>query len=257
VSRFYLTKEKIQDKKATLEGSELEHMRTVLRLRPGQSIILFDDEGWEHEAKIQSYGSQIAEVEILKSYQPGRESPLEVTLAQAVGKGEKMDWVVEKATELGVHAVLPFFSNYTVPRLNSEKTDKRRSRWEKIALSAVKQSGRTRIPMILEMSDFGDLVQRSWICELKLLFCPGDFNANMNRLKVDHPKIASVLLVIGPEGGLTSEEVLQASRQGFQTVHLGERILRTETAALSAISIVQFLWGDMGGTNQLAAGRKH
>lgn len=244
--RFYLPKAKIQDKKASLEGSELEHMRTVLRLKPGQSVILFDDGEWEHEAKILSYGDRRAELEILKSYQPERDSPLEVTLAQAVGKGEKMDWVVEKATELGVHAILPFFSSYTVPRFDLDKTDKRRLRWEKIALGAVKQSGRTRIPKILELSNFDELVQRPWSCELKLLFCPGEFNISIKHVKAERPQVASMLLVIGPEGGLTAEEVLQAEGQGFQTVHLGQRILRTETAALVALSIVQLLWGDLG-----------
>jgi 16S rRNA (uracil1498-N3)-methyltransferase len=246
MSRFFLTRDKIENNKATLEGTELGHMKTVLRLKPGQSVFLFDDEGWEHEARIQSYGDRSAELEILKSYQPARESPLAITLAQAVGKGEKMDWVVEKATELGVHTIVPFFSSYTVPRLDSERAGKRRSRWEKIALSAVKQSGRTGIPTLLDACDFQDLVRKDWSCDLKLLLCPGDFNVSMNRIKEEHPQIVSVLLVIGPEGGLTSDEVLQAEREGFKIVHLGRRILRTETAAVSTLTILQLLWGDLG-----------
>jgi len=247
VPRFYLTKEKIQDNKGIIAGPELEHMRTVLRLQPGQTVTLFDDEGWEHEAIIQSYGARVAELEILKSYQPKRESPLDITLAQAIGKGEKMDWVVEKATELGVQTVLPFFSSYTVPRLNTDKMQKRRLRWEKIAVSAAKQSGRTRIPKIMELGDFDSVIQRQWSCELKLLFCPDESSEPLNQVKAGREHLASVLLVIGPEGGFTSEEVEEASRHGFQTVQLGNRVLRTETAAVSVLSIVQFLWGDLGG----------
>lgn len=247
MSRFYLAGEKIQSGNATLEGAELDHMKTVLRLKPGQSVILFDDHGWEHLARIRSYGDRSAELDILKSYRPDRESSLEITLAQAVGKGEKVDWVVEKATELGVQAIVPYFSTYTVPQLDAEKADKRRLRWERIALSAVKQSERTRIPEIHEPCEFRELIQRPWTAELKLLFCPGDFNAGIHGIKGDRPQAASALLVIGPEGGLTSEEILEAERHAFRTVSLGKRILRTETAALAAVAAVQLLWGDLGG----------
>ncbi len=244
--RFYLAKGNIQDKRASIAGPELEHMKKVLRLKPGECVTLFDDEGWEHEAIIQSYGARDAQLEILTSFQPKRESPLDITLAQAIGKGEKMDWVVEKATELGVQAVLPFFSSYTVPRLTADKMQKRRSRWEKIAVSAAKQSGRTRIPKIMEVCGFDSMIQRDWSCELKVLFCPEESVAGLNQLKAGREHLASVLLVIGPEGGFTSEEVEQASSHGFQTVQLGKRVLRTETAAVSVLSIVQFLWGDLG-----------
>jgi 16S rRNA (uracil1498-N3)-methyltransferase len=244
--RFFVIKENIRGSKGIIAGSELEHMRKVLRLRPGQCVFLFDNEGWEYEAVIQSYGDRTAEVEIVRCYRPNRESPLDITLAQAIGKGDKMDWVVEKATELGVRAIIPFFSSYTIPRLDTKKFALRCARWEKIALNAAKQSGRTRIPEMQGLSGFGELVRRPWPCDLKLLFWEGEPGGTIQRVREERRHLDSILLVIGPEGGFTSEEVTQASDQGFLTIRLGERILRTETAALGALSIVQFLWGDMG-----------
>jgi 16S rRNA (uracil1498-N3)-methyltransferase len=246
ISRFFVAKENIQGKKGTIAGSELEHMRKVLRLRPGQCVLLFDNEGFEYEAVIQSYADQIADVKIVRCYRPNRESPLDITLAQAIGKGDKMDWVVEKATELGVRAIVPFFSSYTIPRLDTKKFASRCARWKKISLSAAKQSGRTRIPEIQELRDFGELVRMPWPCDMKLLFWEGEPAGTIQQVREERRHLDSILLVIGPEGGFASEEVRQASDRGFLTIRIGERILRTETAALCALSIVQFLWGDMG-----------
>lgn len=243
--RFFVPRENIHAQSAAITGSELEHMRRVLRLRPGDPVTLFDDEGSEHEGVIQSYSGRSAEIKILDSRHPERESSLGVTLAQALGKGEKMDWVVEKATELGVRSIVPFFSSRTVPRLDPKKMENRRDRWEKIALSATKQSGRTRIPAILGLIAFGDLARRDWPCELKLVFCEGASLQGLTEIKKENSHPSSVLLVIGPEDGFTHEEASEMTQRGFRSVSLGRRILRTETAALAALSVVQFLWGDL------------
>lgn len=244
--RFFIPKQNIQDKKGTVTGQELEHLRKVLRLRPGDRVTLFDDEGWEHEGIIQFYTAKSGEIEIVKSYRPARESSLDITLAQALSKGEKMDWVVEKATELGVRTIVPFLSSHTVPRLDSKKMEGRQTRWKKIALSAAKQSGRTRIPEILAVSDFTDLVRRPWACELKLLFWEKESLQSLTQIREERAHLDSLLLVIGPEGGFSPDEASEAMRHGFKSIRLGRRILRTETAALAALSLVQFLWGDMG-----------
>ncbi len=227
-------------------GPELDHMRKVLRLAPGDAVTLLDDSGWEHEGVIRSYAARSGEIAILKSFQPERESPLRVTLAQALGKGDKMDWVVEKATELGVAQIAPFVSSRTVPRLDEAGSEKRRARWQKIALSAAKQSGRTKVPEIIELADFSTLVRHAWPCALKLLCWEGESQLNLTQLHRETPGVESLLLVIGPEGGLSPDEVAEATRNGFKSVGLGKRILRTETAALAALSLAQFLWGDMG-----------
>ncbi len=245
MARFFVSKKDLRDKQGRVSGGELEHMRRVLRLRPGDQVTLFDDQGWEHEGMIRAYTDEIGEVEIFRSFRPERESPVEITLAQALGKGEKMDWVVEKATELGVRRIAPFFSSRTIPRLDREKLERRKSRWEKIALAAAKQSGRGRIPEILPAAGFTDLVGRPWECQLKLFFWEGESGQKLTEIRRESGRVDAVLLVIGPEGGFSAEEASEAKRRGFQPVSLGRRILRTETAALAALSVVQCLWGDM------------
>jgi len=244
--RFFVPRQGIQYGRAMMAGPELRHLRRVLRLQPGETVVLFDDEGWEHQGIIRRYGAQAAEIEILRSYRPGRESMLDITLAQALGKGDKMDLVVEKATELGVRALAPFLSAYTIPKVDGRKIEMRRARWQRIALSAVKQSGRTRIPELLELSDFNTLVRRPWPCELKLLVWEKESARGLAQIREERSHAGSVLLVIGPEGGFSEEEAAEATAHGFQSVRLGTRILRTETAALAAVSLAQFLWGDMG-----------
>jgi 16S rRNA (uracil1498-N3)-methyltransferase len=243
--RFFVPKGDIHAQRASVAGSELEHMRRVLRLRPGDRVTLFDDEGSEHDGIIQLYSVRSAEIKILNSCQPKRESSLDVTLAQALGKGEKMDWVVEKATELGVRSIVPFFSSRTVPKLDPKKVESRRERWKRIALSAAKQSGRTRIPEVLDLIAFENLLQRHWPCELKLIFLEEASLQSLAEIKEEKVYLSSLLLVIGPEGGFTHEEASEMMRHGFRSISLGSRILRTETAALAALSIVQFLWGDL------------
>lgn len=246
MARFFVPKKNLQGNLGSMSGQELEHMRRVLRLRLGDPVTLFDDEGWEHEGVIRSYSDDLGEVEILRSYKPERESPLDITLAQALGKGEKMDLVVEKATELGVRTIVPFLSSRTVPRLDREKIGRRGARWKKIALSATKQSGRAEIPEILDVSDFADLICKPWACELKLLFWEEENRQSLIQIREEKGQLTSLLLVIGPEGGFSPDEASAAIRHGFKAVHLGRRILKTETAAISALSIAQFLWGDMG-----------
>ena len=229
----------------TIAGQGLNHLRKVLCLRPGDRVTLFDGEGWEYEGMIQSYNAQVGEIKILKSYQPERESSIHVTLAQAVGKGDKMDWLVEKATELGVGAIMPFLSERTVPKLDREKMEKRLARWKKIAIGAAEQSGRTRIPEFLDLRDFGQIVRDPWPGKLKILFWEQEHLQNLSQVQEEAPHPDSLLLLIGPEGGFSAKEASDALRRGFKTVSLGKRTLRTETAALAALSIVQFLWGDM------------
>src|SRR3989304_159824 len=154
MARFFVPRKSINHQRATVEGPELDHLRKVLRLGPGDSIMVFDDAGWEHEAVIRSLSAQAAEIDLLRSVQAERESPLQLTLAVGLTKGEKMDFVVEKATELGAQAIVPFVSAYTVPKLDQRKIEKRGERWQKIALAAAKQCRRTRIPKIFALSDF-------------------------------------------------------------------------------------------------------
>ena len=244
--RFLVAPDAVRSGAATVEGSELAHMRKVLRLRPGARVLLWDGEGTEYEALIRSYEGGVAAMTVVRSCRPERESPLAVTLAQAVGKGDKMDWIVEKSTELGVACVAPFFSSHTVPRYAGEKGERRRERWEKIAAAAARQSGRTRIPEIREPDRFDAVLARDWQCDARLLLWEGSSGLGLASLREEIGSLRSVLVMVGPEGGFSEEEASQAAAHGFHTVGLGRRILRTETAAVAAVCAVQLLWGDLG-----------
>ena len=157
-----------------------------------------------------------------------------------------MDWVVEKATELGVQAFVPFVSSYTVPKLNDRKIEARTGRWQRIALSAVKQCGRTVVPRILPLCEFREIMRQPWTGTLKLLCWEREGHLTLKQVYETERDVRAILLAIGPEGGFSSAEAEDAQRHGFASLQLGRRILRAETAALAALSAVQFLWGDMG-----------
>jgi 16S rRNA (uracil1498-N3)-methyltransferase len=245
MARFFLPARQIEGHQATITGVELNHLRRVLRLRTGDGVVLFDDAGCEHEGIIRSLSEDRGKIEIIRSYQVNNESPLKTILALGLTKGEKMDWVVEKATELGVHSVIPFVSSYTIPKLNEKKVAQRSERWQKIALSAAKQCGRVRIPEIVAVTAFRDLVEPVSSDALRLLFWEKECEQGLSELKERRTSVAEVVVMIGPEGGFSSHEAALAVDQGFTAVRLGPRILRAETAALAALSAVQLLWGDL------------
>ena len=245
MARFFVRKENIQATRATIAGQELEHLRRVLRLTVGDPVTLFDDTGWEHEAVIRSLHADRGELEIRRSYEAGRESPLALTFALGLTKGEKMDFVVEKATELGVASIMPFTSSFTVPKLDDKKIAKRTERWQKIALSAAKQCGRTQVPEILPLCEFDAMVEGAGASQLKLLFWEKETVQSLRQVHLANATATAILVAIGAEGGLSSAEVQLANARGFHSVQLGRRILRAETAAVTALSLVQFLWGDL------------
>jgi 16S rRNA (uracil1498-N3)-methyltransferase len=246
MARFFVSKKDIADKHGVITGVELDHARKVLRLRPGDHVTLFDDTGWEHEAVVQSYSADRGNFEILRSYRPNRESSLAITLAVALTKGEKMDLIIEKATELGAHSIIPFISSYAVPRLDASKIEKRKERWQRVALSAAKQCGRTHVPEIFPLTDFETLIRQTEPLPLKLLFWEKESEHGLKQVRETHPSVGSVLIVVGPEGGFSPGEVKLAIDRAFKSIGLGNRILRAETAAVTALSLVQFLWGDLG-----------
>jgi 16S rRNA (uracil1498-N3)-methyltransferase len=245
MARFFISSENVHDGRAMLTGQESNHLRRVLRLRPNDRIIVFDDSGWEHEAVIRSFEAETSNLEIVRSYQVDKESPLRVTLALALTKGDRIDFTIEKATELGVHTIVPFACSRTVPKLDKEKIEKRTLRWQKIAVGAAKQCGRTRVPDILPLTDLHALVAALWPDTLRLIFWEEETNHGLAELKKNEPNVDSIVLLIGPEGGFSRDEANQAINHGFKPIRLGGRILRAETAAVSAVAAVQLLWGDL------------
>jgi 16S rRNA (uracil1498-N3)-methyltransferase len=245
MARFFLPKKQIRDGHGSVEGQELEHLRKVLRLKPGDHITVFDDSGWEHEAVIRSLSGAQGRIEILRSFEAQRESPLQIVLAVGLTKGDKLDFVVQKATELGVQRIIPFSSAFAVPKLDERKIAARTERWQKIALSATKQCGRTRVPQVESLCALQELLARSQPQAVKIFFWEKETARSLRQLHEKYSSSQAVLLAIGPEGGFSADEAELARRCGFELAHLGRRILRAETAALTALTLVQFLWGDM------------
>jgi len=245
MARFFLPRKQIHGQFGEIDGPELEHLRKVLRLKPGDRITVFDDTGWEHEAVIRSVAGAQGEIEIVRSYQAQRESPLHLTLAVALTKGDKLDVVVEKATELGVQNIIPFTSAHAVPKLDERKIAARTERWRKIALSATKQCGRTRAPEILPLMTFEELLVSVQPEVGKLLCWERETEQSLRQAHEKLRDAKALLVAVGPEGGFSPIEAELARQHGFEQVHLGRRILRAETAAITALSLVQFLWGDL------------
>jgi 16S rRNA (uracil1498-N3)-methyltransferase len=246
MARFFLPRGQIHGRVGTIDRPELDHLRKVLRLKPGDRITVFDDGGWEHEAVIRSITGLRAEVEIVSSHHVERESPLHLTLALGLTKGEKLDFVIEKATELGVQVIIPFASTHAVPKLDERKIAARTERWQKIALSATKQCGRMKVPEILPLTTFANLLVRAEPQAVKLLCWEKESEQSLRQAHERLGDARKLLVAIGPEGGYSPSEAELARQHGFERVHLGRRILRAETAAIAALSLAQFLWGDLG-----------
>lgn len=245
MARFFLPEHKIQENCAVIDGPELAHLVKVLRLRVGDAVTVFDNTGWEHDAVIEALTAERGVLKIVGSQPSERDPTLPIVLAVGLTKGEKLDFVIEKATELGVATIIPFVSKYTVPKMDMEKIRKRTERWQKIAVSAAKQCGRTRLPEVRSLCSFETLSRGPWLEMLKIIFWEKENQQSLHQLCAKHPSPKAVLLAVGPEGGFNSLEIELAKSQDFEPVHIGRRILRAETAALAALTLVQFVWGDL------------
>jgi len=242
VPRFFVPQRDLVDGKARLEGGEFRHLQRVLRLREGDAVTLFDDAGTEHQGVVVSLSPRVATVRIVSSTTPARESPLAITLFQGVPKGRKMDLVVEKATELGVAAVVPFVSAFAT--VGMAAAGGKRERWQRIALAAAKQSGRVKVPEIGAPLTFPEVVEAAVAHARAFLFYE-ESGAGAPLPTADESSPASAALIVGPEGGFSPDEAARARAAGISVCGLGPRILRTETAALVATTLVQARFGDL------------
>ena len=211
----------------------------VLRLNAGDAITLFNGTGNDFDATLQEIGKRHAECHITAQRQPENESPLAITLVQAISSGERMDFTLQKSVELGVHAIQPIISERCVVRLSGERAEKRVQRWQDIVIAACEQSGRSVVPTVLPIVSFNDYL-RQMPPELHLMMSL----RRATTLRDIAPAPQTLRLMIGPEGGWTPAEEQVALEAGVQTITLGKRVLRTETAAMAAMAAMQVLWGD-------------
>jgi 16S rRNA (uracil1498-N3)-methyltransferase len=213
----------------------------VLRLREGDALTLFDGRGGEYGARIAGFRKDSVQVDVREQREVERESALDLTLAQGISRGERMDWVMQKATELGVRRVVPMFTERSVVKLDERQAEKKLQHWRGIAIAACEQCGRNRVPDISAPASFYDGIRASVATNVtRLLLSP----QGSLRLR-DLPRPSQVVLLIGPEGGLADNEEEFAIKSGFQPVQLGPRILRTETAAIAALAALQHDFGDL------------
>jgi len=221
-----------------LQGEQAHYITRVLRVSLGQSIVVFNGDGSDYVAEVSQTGRAAVEL-FLHGREPAcAESPLCITLVQAISRGERMDWSLQKATELGVSAVQPVFTERTEVRIPADKLENRMRHWRRVTVSACEQSGRARLPELLTPVDVLEWAQRE-SAVTRIMLLPG-----ASPLAGVHPGPATEIL-IGPEGGLADHEVAFMRRRDIVAASLGPRILRTETAGPAAIAVLQAIAGDM------------
>ncbi len=243
--RFYVPQPHIEKGMLRVEGDEAKHIRKVLRLRAGDEIIVFDGSAKEYEGLIVSGGPSSVVIRVQNILSSKRESPLEITLAQSLLKGEKMDYVIQKATELGVKKIVPFFSSRSIPLLEKSGRLMRYRRWERIAIEASKQCGRGVIPKIESIQNYSEMLQSIPPGFLRFILWEKQ-GTKLKEVLEGLKEEVKIFFIIGPEGGLSREEVELAKEKDFVSVTLGKRILRSETASLCLLSILQYERGDIG-----------
>ena len=246
--QFFIAPENITGSKAVLTGQEARHISTVLRLSIGTAIIMFDGSGTYYEAVLTKISTSRIEVKIISIIPYIDSDEIEhPTLHLALGllKSKKNDFVIQKTTELGIAGLHPFLSRYCVAQNQAEN---RLQRWEKIALEACKQCNRPKPPTLNPMKNYTDLLSEFSDADhdVKLIFWENKKGQKTIReIFAPLTKINSAMILIGPEGGFSNEEVRQAIAAGYEPVTLGSRILRAETAAIAAVSIVQYELGNL------------
>lgn len=242
--RVYSAEPLAAHREHALSRSAAGHVLRVLRLKAGDPLVMFDGRGGEYPARLVSAGRTGAVVETGEHHAIERESPLAITLLQGLARGEKMDLIVQKATELGVARIVPVALGRSVMRVaDEERADRKLAHWQAVAISACEQCGRNRLPEILAPMDFAAALALAEDCGQRLLLAPA---ADQTLGSPGGITAAPLALLIGPEGGLEDEEIAAATRLGWRAVRFGPRVLRTETAAIATIAALQAKIGDLG-----------
>jgi len=244
--RFFTIPENISDKKIIIRGSDVTHIRKVLRLKRGDRIQVLDNLGNCYTVILASVGCELIESSIISKEDASNcESPLSICLGQGLVKGAGFDGIVRKSVELGVDKIFPVSANRCVSNLSQEDITKKNDRWRRIATEASKQCGRSKVPGIVSkptsVKQFCVLNQES---DIKIIFWEEEQSIQIKDLPYEN-QFRSAAILVGPEGGFSSKEVESSKDYGFQSVSLGPRLLRVDTASLAAISILQNHWGDL------------
>jgi 16S rRNA (uracil1498-N3)-methyltransferase len=242
MARLYFPDDIPAHGECTLPEAQAHHVAHVLRLTVGDAVTLFDGRGTEYPAMILRIGKHAVAVRISGEHQTDRESPLHMTLVQAISSGERMDYTIQKAVELGVARIQPVTSQRSVVRLKNERAEKRVAHWQYVVIAACEQCGRNVVPEVAPVLLFMDWLATLAVggAETRLMLAP---RAGQRLAELAAPA-GSAILLAGPEGGFDDTEIEMALARGFSALRLGPRVLRTETAALAALAAMQLKWGD-------------
>ncbi len=246
VRRFRVHREKIEGLRAIIDDpGEIRHICKVLRLGEGDAVVLFDGEGKEYRASItRIFPEQVILTLMAEGASARAESSLRIVLGMALLKSSKFEWLLQKATELGVSEVLPFSSSRVIPRREEEQSRARLARWEKIVAQAARQCGRSLLPRVHPPCSFEEVLQTDREGATKIFLWEKEETRTLSdALTEANPEI---FFLVGPEGGFSDPEALRAQEAGFRPVRLGPRILRAETAAIAGVALLQFIRGDLG-----------
>ena len=230
----------------SITGKEARHIHNVLRMKKGETLILMDMAGQSYEATIEALQHKEVKAQITKTSPPLPPSPVTISLAQALIKSHPMEYLIQKATELGIHSIHPFYSERTFIQLKSAHLKNKMDRWMEIMKSACKQCGRVSLPELNTPLLFEELINNAANTKtLKILLWEDEEKVDLKRLLASANSAPHVFVIVGPEGGFTLNEIKLAREAGFHIASLGNRILRAETAAVSLLSIIQYEWGDL------------
>ncbi|XCP83410.1 16S rRNA (uracil(1498)-N(3))-methyltransferase [Roseburia hominis] len=238
---FFVTPSQVKEKVIYIEGSDVNHMKNVLRLRIGEQVEISDGNNLKYLCRVAVYEDDGAVLDILQRKEADTELKSDLYLFQGLPKGDKMEWIVQKAVELGAHEIIPVAMKRSVVKLDAKKAEKKVQRWNSISESAAKQAGRSQVPAVTMVMSYAEALNKAK--ELDLVLLPYELAEGMEGTRKIIRSIRrgqSVGIFIGPEGGFEKEEVEAAREMGAQVITLGKRILRTETAPLAVLSILMF-----------------
>ncbi|KAB3530746.1 16S rRNA (uracil(1498)-N(3))-methyltransferase [Alkaliphilus serpentinus] len=250
MNRFFVEPKQVNEslREIAITGEDVKHISKVLRLSRGDKIEICDGEKYQYIGEIKDLQKDMVLVEYLEQVKISTEAPIKVTLYQGVPKGSKMDLIIQKTTEMGIFSIVPVLTDRTVVQLESKKDkEKKTERWQKIALEAAKQSKRGIIPDIHEPLSFIEALNHSKGNQMNILAYEGERNISLKSTLSGKPKVHSIGIWVGPEGGYTEAEVQRTAVDAFHIVTLGPRILRTETAGFALLSMIMYQLGDLGG----------
>lgn len=241
MQHFFVTTDQVKGDRIHIEGSDVIHLKNVLRMKPGEELCISDGDNHRYRCRMEGYEGERAVARVLGQEERNPELSSRIYLFQGLPKGDKMDLIVQKAVELGVYEVIPVAMKRCVVKLDQKKADRKRDRWAEIAKSAAKQSGRGIIPRVAGVMSMQQALTEAQ--DLDILLIPYELAEGMEHTRQLLQGIRegqSVGIFIGPEGGFEKEEVLRAKEAGAEEITLGRRILRTETAGLALLSILMY-----------------